>query len=53
MQMQFWRRSWDRLSVQKEVGVGNELKLVGPLDAVNFALKYIHYFGYANGIHAY
>ncbi|KAL8546414.1 hypothetical protein ACS0TY_006225 [Phlomoides rotata] len=45
-QMQFWQRSWDRLSVQKGVGVANELKLVGSLDAVNFALKYIHYFGY-------
>ncbi|KAL8517477.1 hypothetical protein ACS0TY_015650 [Phlomoides rotata] len=26
-QMQFWQRSWDRLSVQKGVGVANELKL--------------------------
>lgn len=50
-QMQFWQRSWDRLSVKKEVGVANELKLVGSLDAVNFALKFIHYFGYGNRIH--
>ncbi|XP_012857050.1 PREDICTED: protein GAMETE EXPRESSED 2-like [Erythranthe guttata] len=45
MQMQFWQPKWDKLYVYKEA---NELKLVGSLYAINFALQSIQYFGNEN-----
>lgn len=48
-EMQFLQPKWNQLSVHREFGVGNELKLVGCLDVINFALQSIQYFGYGNG----
>ncbi|KAL7104906.1 hypothetical protein ACP275_07G011600 [Erythranthe tilingii] len=45
MQVQFWQPKWDKLYVYKEA---NELKLVGYLYAINFALQSIQYFGNEN-----
>lgn len=45
-QMQFWRPKWDKLSIRKEIGFRNEIKLVGCVDVVNLALQSIQYFGY-------
>ncbi|KAL2229739.1 UNVERIFIED_CONTAM: Protein GAMETE EXPRESSED 2 [Sesamum indicum] len=47
-QMQFWQPRRSELYVHKEAGTASELTLVGSLDAVNFALQSIQYFGNEN-----
>ncbi|KAL0348648.1 UNVERIFIED_CONTAM: protein GAMETE EXPRESSED 2 [Sesamum angustifolium] len=44
-QMQFWQPRRSELFVHKEAGTASDLTLVGSLDAVNFALQSIQYFG--------
>ncbi|KAL0414762.1 UNVERIFIED_CONTAM: protein GAMETE EXPRESSED 2 [Sesamum radiatum] len=47
-QMQFWQPRRSELYVHKEAGTASELTLVGSLDAINFALQSIQYFGNEN-----
>ncbi|KAK4425879.1 protein GAMETE EXPRESSED 2 [Sesamum alatum] len=47
-QMQFWQPRRSELYVHKEAGTAGELTLVGSLDAINFALQSIQYFGNEN-----
>ncbi|KAL0376426.1 UNVERIFIED_CONTAM: protein GAMETE EXPRESSED 2 [Sesamum calycinum] len=47
-QMQFWQPRRSELFVHKEAGTASDLTLVGSLDAVNFALQSIQYFGDEN-----
>ncbi|GFQ03406.1 protein gamete expressed 2 [Phtheirospermum japonicum] len=46
--MQFWQPRWDQLSVHKGVEMPYEITLLGSLDAINFALQSIQYFGNEN-----
>ncbi|KAL3648666.1 hypothetical protein CASFOL_005069 [Castilleja foliolosa] len=47
-QMQFWQPRWNELSVHKGVKLPYEITLFGSLDAINFALQSIQYFGNEN-----
>ncbi|XP_051127578.1 protein GAMETE EXPRESSED 2 [Andrographis paniculata] len=47
-QMQFWQPKWNQLLVYKDVDMTGELKLVGCLDMINFALQAIQYLGNEN-----
>lgn len=49
MLMQFWEPIWNGLSVYKEDGGVNGLILQGSVEAINFALQSIQYYGYFYG----
>ncbi|KAL2464204.1 Protein GAMETE EXPRESSED 2 [Forsythia ovata] len=48
MSMQFWQPRWNELSISKDIGMDKEITLVGSVDAINFALQSIQYFGKGN-----